>query len=99
MADTFSRIHIPARPCPGTPQKIMYDPGLFATKVTVSESPEASPVISLIVMARGNAGGSTGPAGIGFVVSTTSAECGRLGSWFVSLSTAGRVAGARPGEH
>src|SRR4051812_23883727 len=83
VGETFSRIHIPARPCPGTAHKIMNDPALFATNWNVSVCPLSSPTISLIVMARANVG-STGPAGIGLVVSATSAECGRFGSLFVN---------------
>src|SRR5258706_6664028 len=65
----------------------MYDPTLLATNRRESDSPLAWPVISLAVMACANTGGSTGPAGIGFVVSTTSAECGRFASWFVNRIT------------
>src|SRR5436309_1133360 len=65
----------------------MYDPGLLATNRIESDSPAPSPCINRIVMACGNAGGSTGPAGIGFVVSTTSAECGRFESLFVKRIT------------
>src|SRR5579859_3324356 len=74
VAETLKRIHMPARPCPGTAQKIMYDPGLLATNFRESDSPAARPCISRTDIARANAGGSTGPAGIGLVVSTTSAE-------------------------
>src|SRR5216110_833697 len=87
VAETFNRIHIPASPCPGTAQKIMYDPVLLATNRIESASPAPCPCINRVVMARGKAGGSTGPAGIGFVVSTTSTECGRFGSLFVKRMT------------
>src|SRR5258706_15836373 len=65
----------------------MYDPTLLATNRRESDSPLAWPVISLAVMACANTGGSTGPAGIGFVVSTTSAGCGKFASWFVNRIT------------
>src|SRR6266699_1414718 len=52
-----------------------------------SDSPPEMPVISLAVMAWAKAGGSTGPAGIGLVVSMTSAECGRFASLFLNRIT------------
>src|SRR5213075_2945697 len=91
--DTVILSHIPARPCPGTPQKIMYEPALLATNLIVSESPDASPCIKRPLIACGNAGGSTGPAGIGFAVSTTSAEWVRFGSWFLNRITTFQPAG------
>src|SRR5437879_12409494 len=86
VGETLNRIHIPASPCPGTAQKIRYDPGLVATKRTESDSPAPCPCINRVVMARGIAGGSTGPAGIGLGVLTTSAEWGRFASLFVNRS-------------
>src|SRR5690349_4964820 len=73
----------------------MYDPGLLATNRIESVSPAPCPCINRawVVVAFGIAGGSTGPAGIGFVVSTTSAECGRFASLFVNRITTVQFAG------
>src|SRR3954469_23439710 len=56
VGETFSRIHIPARPCPGTAHKIMNDPALFATNWNVSICPLSSPTIRLVVLAREHVG-------------------------------------------
>src|ERR1041385_5386218 len=64
VALTWSRIHIPAAPCPGTPQKMRYSPAGAAAKRITSVPSEGRPCASLSVKARGMAG-SPGCGGSG----------------------------------
>src|SRR6267143_1413886 len=80
VALTRSRIHIPAAPCPGTPQAIRYSPAGCAAKRMSSVASEGSPCASLSVKARGIAG-SPGRAGGGVCGAITSALCGKTPSW------------------
>src|SRR5712692_11442739 len=86
VAETSSRIHIPAGPWPGTAQKIRKEPALAATNRTSPPCPAEKPWSARAVAACSNAGG-TGPAGTGFVSAMTAAEWGRFWSWFLKCST------------
>src|SRR5438034_6939039 len=80
VALTRSLIHIPAAPCPGTPQKIKYSPAGCAAKRIMSVASEGSPSTSLNVKARGIAG-PTGCVGSGVCGAITWALCGNIPSW------------------
>src|SRR5438105_6594520 len=80
VALTRSRIHIPAAPCPGTPQKIRYSPAGRAAKRISSLASEGSPAESWSVNARPIAG-STDCVGSGVCGAITSALCGNIPSW------------------
>src|SRR5213083_2863951 len=80
VALTRSRIHIPAAPCPGTPQKIKYSPAGCAAKRIMSVASEGSPSASLSVNAREIAG-PTGCVGSGVCGAITWALCGNIPSW------------------
>src|SRR5436189_1895636 len=80
VALTRNRIHIPAAPCPGTPQKIRYSPAGCAVKRITSVASEGSPSASLSVNAREIAG-PTGCVGSGVCGAITWALCGNIPSW------------------
>src|SRR5947209_579366 len=57
VAETASRIHIPAGPWPGTAQKIRKEPAFPATNRTSSPCPAEKPCSTRLVAACSNAGG------------------------------------------